>query len=75
MFGLISKQSLNVSKNIIINPVILARTRTVDLKIKWERPERIPRWKPLRTGDVGAYVPPDPTNICVQYQYSTELEK
>ncbi|XP_031627513.1 28S ribosomal protein S15, mitochondrial [Contarinia nasturtii] len=74
MFSLITKHTVNSSKNIIINPAILARTRTVNLKIKWEPPERISRWKAERTGDIGSFVLPDPTNICVQYQFSSELE-
>lgn len=75
MFNLVAKQSLNATKNIIINPAILARTKVVDLKVKWERPEKVSRWSRVRSGDIGAYVEPDPSNICLKYQFATELKE
>lgn len=75
MFNFVAKQSLNVSRNIVINPVILARTKVVDLKVKWQRPPKPTRYSRERSGDIGTYVQPDPSNICLQYQYATELEE
>lgn len=78
MFNLISKQTLNAAKNVIINPAILCRTSinvTQIKNVKWERPEKLARYCRERSGDIGIYVPPDPTNICLQFQYTTELDE
>lgn len=76
MFNFVAKQSLNTTRNIVvINPAILARTKVVDVKVKWQRPDRLPRYCRERSGDIGAYVQPDQTNICVKYQYATKLEE
>lgn len=75
MFNLVAKQSLNTTRNIIINPAILARTKVVDIKVKWQRPEKVSRYSRVRSGDLGTYVQPDQSNICLQYQFSSELEK
>lgn len=75
MFSLVAKQSLNAAKNIAINPAILSRTKVTELQVKWERPEKHPRYGTVRSGDIGVYEQPDPSNICLQYQYATELEE
>lgn len=77
MFNLVSKQTLNTAKNVVINPMILCRTSTnvTQIKnVKWERPKRLARYCE-RSGDIGVYVPPDSKNVCLQFQYATELEK
>lgn len=75
MFNLASKQTFNLAKNIAINPAILSRTKVSDLKIKWQRPQRLARFSRERSGDIGVYVQPDQSNICLNYQYATELEE
>lgn len=74
MFNLVAKQSLNAAKKIAINPAILSRTKVTELKVTWERPEKLPRYGPVRSGDFGVYEQPDQNNICLEYQYATELE-
>lgn len=75
MFNFVAKQSFNATRNIVINPAILARTKVVDLKVKWQRPQRVSRYSRVRSGDLGTYVQPDPSNVCLQYQYATELDE
>lgn len=75
MLSLTSKQTFNLAKTIAINPAILSRTKVTELKIKWQRPERIPRYNKIRSGDLGSYVQPDQSNICLQWQMATELEE
>lgn len=76
MFNFVARQSLNTTRNIVvINPAILARTKVVDIKVKWERPEKISRYCRERSGDIGPYVQPDQKNICLKYQFATELEE
>lgn len=77
MLSFTAIQSINVAKHLVKNPVILARGYRTDLspKVVWERPEKPKRYSPERSGDIGKYVPPDPSNICIQYRYATELDE
>lgn len=77
MLNFATIQTVNVAKHLAKNPVILARGYKVDLspKVVWERPEKPKRYGSERSGDIGKYVPPDPSNICLQYRYATELEE
>lgn len=77
MLNLAAIQSMNIGKHLVKTPVILLRSFKTDLspKVVWERPEKLKRYGPERSGDIGKYVPPDPTNICLQYQYGTELKE
>lgn len=76
MFNFVARQSFNSTRNIvIINPAILARTKSVDAKVKWERPKKLSRYCRERSGDIGPYVQPDQMNICLKYQHATKLEE
>lgn len=75
MFNLVSVQTGNVARNLAKNPSIIVRTLKNDLKITWQRPERPTTYGTVRSGDIGRYEVPDQSNICVKYQYATELEE
>lgn len=77
MLNIAAIQSINVAKHLAKNPVILARGYKTDLspKVVWERPEKLKRYGPERSGDIGRYVQPDPSNICVEFRYGTELNE
>lgn len=74
MFNLASRRALNVVKQ-FTNKQLIIRTAKDDVKIKWNRPKRLARFSPQRTGDIGQYEAPDPKNILLEYQYANELDK
>lgn len=75
MLSFVGRQTINIVKNLTTNPVVIVRTLKNEVKIKWNRPERLRVYGPERSGDLGLYEMPDPSNICVKYQYTTELEE
>lgn len=78
MFNLVSVQTGNVARNLAKNQSLTVRTfkATCEIgKVKWERPQHPTRYSKIRSGDLGKYEVPDQTQICVKYQYATELEK
>lgn len=76
MFNLVAVHAINASKNQIIkNSSLIVRTLKNDLKVTWERPEKPTKYGTIRSGDIGRYEAPDPSNICVQYRHGTELEE
>lgn len=74
MFNLAALKTLNTVKTVSSHSIFV-RTLKDEVKIKWNRPERIAKHSPQRTGDLGKYEAPDPTSICVQYQYADELNE
>lgn len=75
MLSFVGRQTINVVKNLTINPAVFVRTLKNEVKIKWHRPEPLKGYGVERSGDLGQYEEPDQSNICLQYQYSTELEE
>lgn len=76
MFNLVSIQTSIAVKTLAIrNPLIFTRTLKSELQIKWTRPKKPQSFGKIRSGDLKTYIDPDPSNICVQYQYATELDK
>lgn len=75
MLNLVAVQTRNAAKLLVNTPAILARTLKTDLKVTWERPEKPITYGAERSGDIGVYEAPDPSNICLQYQYASELEE
>lgn len=76
MFNLVAVRAINATKNHVVkNPSLIVRTLKNELKVTWERPEKLKQFGNIRTGDVGRYEAPDPSNICLEYQYATELDK
>lgn len=74
MFNLASLKALNVVKQSKINPIIV-RTLKEKLPVQWNRPERLQKASPERTGDLGVYVQPDQSNIILKFAYADELKK
>lgn len=77
MLNLATRQSINVAKQLAKNPIILACgfKNEVTPNVVWERPEKLKKYGRERSGDLAQYVPPDPSNICVNYRFGTELEE
>lgn len=76
MFNLVAVHAINATKNHIAkNPSLIVRTLKNELKVTWERPEKPTKYGTIRSGDIGRYEAPDPGNICVKYQYGTELKE
>lgn len=75
MLSLVGRQTTNAVKNLTINSAVFVRTLKNEVKIKWQRPERLITYGVERSGDIDKYEKPDPSNICLEYQYSTELEE
>lgn len=75
MLSFVGRHTTNVVKNLTTNSAVFVRTLKNEVKIKWHRPERLRKYEAERSGDLSKYEMPDPSNICLDYQYSTELEK
>lgn len=69
---------LNVSNKLLLfnNGPFICRTYAFksDLKIKWIRPEKIPCFKPAKSGDRSAMPKIDKSLPPLEFQTSTELE-
>lgn len=74
MLSLVGRQTTNAVKSLTTNSAFV-RTLKNEVKIKWERPERLQPFGVERSGDLTQYEKPDPSNICLEYQYSTELQE
>lgn len=75
MFSLVSLQARNTSKALINFAVTAQRTSKKGLPVTWEAPEVHPSWGPVRSGDLGRFTEPDPTNLLVKYQCADELNE
>lgn len=76
MFNLVSIQTNNIARTLAIrNPSIITRTLKNELQVKWTRPEKPQSFGKIRSGDLKTYIDPDPSNICIKYQYATELDE
>lgn len=61
-----------------LRPIVqLSQCRTFksDLKIKWVRPEKIPCYKPAKSGDLASFPQVDKSMLALEYQQSKELER
>lgn len=74
MLNLASLRALNVVKQSKINS-ILVRTLKEKIPVQWNRPERLQKASPERTGDRGVYVKPDQSNIILEFQCADELKE
>lgn len=63
-------------KNATSSSLILSRSYVFpsDLKIKWVRPEWIPCYKPVKTGDLEGFKKPDQNRHMLNYEKSEELK-
>lgn len=75
MLNLVSFHTRNAAKTLVNFTVIAKRTAKFDIPVKWERPERPASWGPVRSGDLGTFTEPDPTNLCLEYQVADELDE
>lgn len=75
MLSFVGRQTPNLAKNLTTNSVLFVRTLKNEVKIKWNRPEPLKKYGMERSGDLGKYEMPDQSNICLQYQLSTELDE
>lgn len=68
--------TLNKLKPLASNVSLLSRNYAFksDLKIKWVRPEKIPCYKPQKSGDLHPIRPMGGTELLKDYQNSKELE-
>lgn len=74
-FGMFSLKLFNL-KNTTSSPLTLSRSYVFpsDLKIKWVRPEWIPCYKPVRTGDLDGFKKPDAARHMLNYEKSEHLK-
>lgn len=75
MLSLVGRQTTKAVKNLTTNSAVFVRTLKNEVKIKWNRPELLKSYGVERSGDLGQYEKPDQSNICLEFQYSTELEE
>lgn len=75
MFNLVSVQTRNVARQLVNFTVIAQRTAKFEIPVKWERPEHLSKWGPIRSGDLGTYTDPDPSNLLVEFQHADELNE
>lgn len=75
MLSFVGRRTTNVVKNLTTSHAVFVRTLKNEMKVKWQRPERLKGYGAERSGDLGQYEEPDQSNICLKYQYSTELKE
>lgn len=75
MLRFVGRQTSSLSKNLTTNPLLFVRTLKNEVKIKWNRPDTLKSYGPERSGDLTKYEIPDQSNICLEYELSTELNE